>query len=157
MAFDPLTAAFDIGKTLITRIWPDPEAQARELLKLEELKQKGEIAELNAFVVGMQGQLRINEADANSGNWFQSGWRPAIGWVGAISLALMYIPKSLVMTYIWAIQSLTILSTWDKVSNLPIPVFPDLGVSDIVGLILSMLGVAGMRSFDKLKGTDTKK
>ena len=157
MSIDPLTAALDIGKSLISRIWPDPKDQAEQMYKLAQLELNADLAELNAFIVGMQGQLRINEADAKSGNIFQAGWRPAIGWVGAVSLALMYIPKSLVMTYIWSKQSLTILSTWDGVSALLVPAFPDLGVSDIIGLILSMLGVAGMRSFDKMKGTDTKK
>lgn len=156
MSIDPLTAAFDIGKSIISRVWPDPKDQAEQLFKLEELKQRGDLASLNAHVIAMQGQMEINLADAKSGNKFQASWRPAIGWVGAISLALMYIPKSLVMTYIWTTQSLTILSGWDGVQDLIIPIFPDLGVSDIIGLIMSMLGVAAMRSYDKKHGTDTK-
>jgi hypothetical protein len=157
MSFDPLTAAFDIGKVLIGRIWPDPNQQAEQLFRLEELKQKGDLAQLNAMVQGMAGQIQINIEDAKSGNWFQSSWRPAIGWVGAISLALMYIPKALVMTYMWSYQSITILSAWDGVAALSVPAFPDLGVSDIIGLLMSMLGVAAMRSFDKKNGTQTDK
>ena len=88
---------------------------------------------------------------------FQSGWRPAIGWVGVVSLALMYIPKALVITYIWTYQSIVKLNNWDGVADLILPVFPDLGVSDMIGLIMSMLGVAVLRSHDKGKGIDTKK
>jgi hypothetical protein len=156
MAIDPLTVALDIGKSLLTRIWPDPKEQAEQLFKLQELHAKGDSEKLNAHVNAMAGQLSINLADAKSGNIFQAGWRPAIGWVGAVSLALMYIPKALVITYIWTYQSIVTLNGWDGVSPLILPVFPDLGVSDIIGLIMSMLGVAAMRSYDKSKGIDTK-
>tara|TARA_R110000772_G_scaffold109646_4_gene212941 strand:- start:487 stop:963 length:477 start_codon:yes stop_codon:yes gene_type:complete len=156
MSLDPLTAAFDIGKSILSRVWPDPKDQAEQLFKLEELRAAGDSEKLNAHVQAMAGQLKINLADANSGNAFQSGWRPAIGWVGAVSLALMYIPKALVITYIWTYQAIVTLNGWDGVSDLILPIFPDLGVSDIIGLIMSMLGVATLRSYDKGKGTDTK-
>lgn len=152
-----LTGIFKLGESLVSRIWPDPKDQAIELRKLEELKQKGDLAELNAHVQLMLKQAEINLADAKSGSFFQAGWRPCIGWVGAVSLGLMYIPKALVMTYVWAYQSFVILSAWDGASELIIPTFPDLGVSDVIGLLMSMLGVAAMRSYDKTKGVDTKK
>ncbi len=156
MSADPITAALNVGKVLIERIWPDSQKQAEEIRLLEEVYQKGDLAELNARVALLSGQLEINKIDAGSGNWFQSNWRPSIGWVGSISLALMYIPKAVVMTYIWTVQSITILDGWDGVSELTIPVFPDLGVSDIIGLLMSLLGVAAMRSYDKKNNIDTK-
>lgn len=151
-----IDSIFKLGESLVSRIWPDPADQARELFKLKELEQSGNLAELNAHVQLMLKQAEINLADAKSGNFFQSGWRPAIGWVGAISLALMYIPKALVMTYVWSYQSIVILAAWDGVTALIIPTFPDLGVSDIIGLLMSMLGVAAMRSYDKKHGINTK-
>lgn len=151
-----IDSLLDIGKSAIERIWPDPIKRAEEMRKLEELHQKGDLAQLDAHVKLMLAQAEINKMDAQSSNKFQSGWRPAIGWVGALSLALMYIPKALVMTYIWTYQALTILNGWDGQTELIIPNFPDLGVSDVIGLLVSMLGVAAMRSFDKAKGTDTK-
>lgn len=151
-----IDSIFKLGESLVSRIWPDPADQARELFKLKELEQSGNLAELNARVQLMLKQAEINLADAKSGNFFQSGWRPAIGWVGAISLALMYIPKALVMTYVWSYQSIVILAAWDGVTALIIPTFPDLGVSDIIGLLMSMLGVAAMRSYDKKHGINTK-
>ena len=157
MSLDPLSAIFDAGKMIISRVWPDPAQQAEQLFKLEELKQKGDLAELSAHVQLLNGQLEINLEDAKSSNWFQANWRPAIGWVGAVSLALTYIPKALVITYIWTYQSITLLSNWDGVSLMVIPEFPDLGVSDIIGLLMSMLGIAAMRSYDKKQGIDTKK
>jgi len=149
-------ALFEIGKDIIGRVWPDPQKQAEEVRKLEELRQKGDLAELEAHIKLLTAQAEINLADAKSGSLFQAGWRPGIGWIGAISLGLMYIPKALMMTYIWTVQALTILNSWDGEEALIIPAFPDLGVSDIIGLLMSMLGVAAMRSYDKKHKTDTK-
>lgn len=151
-----IAALLKAGEMAINRIWPDPTKQAEEQRKLAELSQKGDLAELSAHVELMLKQAEINLADAQSGNWFQSGWRPSIGWVGSISLALMYIPKAIMLTYIWTVQSLSILDNWDGVKVLTLPTFPDLGVSDIIGLLMSMLGVAAMRSYDKKNQTDTK-
>ena len=155
---DPLSIAALIkaGEMAISRIWPNKQEQAEEQRKLLELAQKGDLSYLSAHVELMLKQAEINLADARSANIFQSSWRPAIGWVGAISLALMYIPKAIVMTYMWSYQAITILNQWDGTGNLIMPMFPDLGVSDIIGLLMSMLGVAAMRSYDKKNNTDTK-
>lgn len=156
MSFDPLTAAFDLGKIAIEKLWPDPTKQADELLKLSTLKQNGNLAQLNAHVQLMMGQLEINKEEAKSHNIFIAGWRPMVGWVGAISLALMYIPKAIVITVFWCYQVyLTLHSPGVIVPGLP--PFPDLGTGDIIGLLMSILGVGAMRSWDKKNGTDTKK
>jgi hypothetical protein len=156
MTFDPLTAAFDLGKIAIEKLFPDPTKRAEEMRKLEEMRQNGDLAKLNAHVQLMLKQADINLADAKSGKLFQSGWRPAIGWVGALSLGLMYIPKALVMTGIWTWQCYSALHGSVNASDIVLPMFPDLGVTDIIGLLMSMLGVAAMRSYDKKIGTDTK-
>lgn len=151
-----ITALIEAGKMAINRIWPNPAKQAEEQRKLAELAQTGDLERLSAHVDLMLKQAEINLQDAKSSNWFQANWRPSIGWVGSISLALMYIPKALVMTYIWTIQSITLLNKWDGISLLSVPPFPDLGVSDVIGLLVSMLGVAAMRSYDKKNHIDTK-
>jgi hypothetical protein len=156
MTLDPLTAALDLGKDLINKIWPDPSQRAEQLFKLKELEQKGDLAELNAHVGLMLAQIKVNEQDAKSSNPFQAMWRPAVGWVGALSLFMMYIPKAIVQTYIWSYQSLVVLDKWDGVSQLHIPAFPDLGAADVIGLMISLLGVGVMRSYEKTKGIDTK-
>lgn len=155
---DPISisALLKAGEMAINRIWPDPTKQAEEQRKLAELAQQGDLTKLSSHVELMLKQAEINLADARSGNFFQSGWRPAIGWVGAISLALMYVPKAIVMTYMWSYQAITILNQWNGTGNLLMPKFPDLGVSDIIGLLMSMLGVAAMRSYDKKNKIDTK-
>lgn len=156
MAVDPFTALLSVGESVIERIWPDANKRAEEMRKLEELRQKGQLEEMQAHVNLLLKQAEINLADAKSGSKFQAWWRPSVGWVAVISLFCMYVPKAVVMTYIWSYQAFTILERWDGTGNLVLPAFPDLGATDIIGLLGSLLGVAAMRSWDKLKGTDSK-
>jgi len=152
MSFDPLTAAFDLGKIAIEKLFPDPAQKAKAILELETMKQNGDLAQLNAHVQLMVGQLAINQEEAKHPHIFVSGWRPAVGWTGAISLFVMYVPKAIVMTGFWCYQAYVTISSGGAV----LPIFPDLGAMDIIGLLGSILGVGAMRSFDKSKGVDTK-
>lgn len=156
MSLNPLDAILEVGLAVTDRIWPDPIKKAEEQRKLIELHQKGDLAELDGHIKLMLKQAEINLADANSKNPFQSNWRPMIGWVGAVSLALMYIPKAIVMTFIWTWQCVELIQLTDDVTKFIMPAFPDLGVSDIIGLLMSMLGVAAMRSYDKKNRVNTK-
>lgn len=157
MSLDPITAVLNVGNTLVDKFFKDADAADERKFELLKAAQAGDLELLIKQVELLSKQQEINLADAKSGNWFQANWRPSIGWVGSVSLALMYIPKAIVMTYIWSYQSFTLLSSWDGVTPITVPHFPDLGVSDIIGLLMSMLGVAAMRSYDKKQGTDTKR
>lgn len=73
MSLDPLTAGLGLAGTIINKIWPNPADQAEALHKLEELKQKGGLAELNAFVVQLTGQMDINKTEAAHPSVFCGG------------------------------------------------------------------------------------
>jgi hypothetical protein len=143
MSFDPLSAAFDLGKVAIEKIFPDPTKRAMEMRLLEELRQKGGLAELNAHVQLMLAQIKVNEVSAAHPSLFVAGSRPFIIWVGGLSLAWAGLIHPLLM-WVWAFAEMT---------GTPPPMIE----SAALGTILSgLLGVAGMRSFDKSKGTDTR-
>lgn len=55
MSLDPLTAALDLGGKLIERVWQNPEDQAAAHLKLLELQQSGELAQLTLAVQDRDG------------------------------------------------------------------------------------------------------
>ena len=106
MSFDPLSAALDVGKTLIEKIWPDPVKQSEELRKLEELHQKGDLAELNARIKLITGQLEINKIEASHKSIFVAGWRPFVGWVCGFGLAYVSIIEP-IMRFIAKISGYT--------------------------------------------------
>jgi holin (3TMs family) len=124
MALDPISAGLDLAGTVINKIWPD--------------KTEAEKAQLAAAVQIVQGQLDTNKAEATSSSPFTSGWRPAIGWVCAAALCMQYIARPMLM---WG--GIVSGHTW--------PTLP--GIDDnLWQLMLGMLGLGGLRSFEKVKG-----
>lgn len=142
MSFDPLTAAFDAGKILIEKIWPDPTKQAEELRLLEDLRQKGDLAQLTARVDLLKGQIEINKVEAASNNWFVAGWRPFVGWVCGFGLLYAAMVEPL-MRFIANLYGYT-------------GTFPVIDTSVTLQVLLGMLGLAGMRTREKEKGVTTK-
>ena len=83
-----------------------------------------------------KGQLEVNKAEAK-GNWFQSSWRPLIGWICGLSLAINYMVSPIMAGFGVDI--------------------PQADMTVMMPLLFGMLGISGLRSFDKYKKTDTKK
>ena len=81
-------------------------------------------------------QIEVLKEDAK-GNWFQSSWRPLIGWISGLSLGINYMVAPICAGF-----GVTI---------------PQADMSVMMPLMFGMLGIGGMRSFDKVKKTDTKK
>lgn len=156
MSLAIIDTVLETGLAIVNRVWPDPVKQAEEQRKLIEMHQKGDLGKLQEHVKLMLAQVEVNKIDAKSSNFFQYGWRPSVGWVGSVSLCLMTVPKAIVMTYIWTKQSLITLDKWDGTGELVLPMFPDLGVTDIIAILTSLLGIAVMRSVDKKNKVDTK-
>ena len=80
-------------------------------------------------------QLEIAKQDAK-GNWFQSSWRPLIGWICGLSLGINYMISPIAAGF-----GITI---------------PQADMSVMMPLLFGMLGISGMRSYDKKQTTDTK-
>lgn len=141
MSFDPISAAFDLGKVAIEKLWPDKTKRAQELRLLEELRQKGNLAELQAHVSLLQGQMAINAKEAEHKSIFVAGWRPFVGWVGGFSLLYVSIIEPL-MRFVAAISGYA-------------GSFPVIDTALNMQVLMGMLGIASMRSFDKFKKTQT--
>ncbi len=125
MALDPITAGIDLARDAINKIWPD---------KTEQEKQQ--LAAATAIVMG---QLDVNKAEAQNASVFVSGWRPFIGWVCGSALVYHYIVRPLLP---WVF---TVLGH-------PAPAIPPLDMGDLITILLGMLGLGSLRTFEKTKG-----
>lgn len=134
-----ITAILELGKMAIKRIWEDPEKQAEEERKLIELSQKGELAELDAYVRITLAQIEVNKVSAKNPSLFVSGARPFIIWVGGFSMAWSGLFHPL-LVWVWAFAQMD--------GNPP----PMIESAVLGSVVTGLLGVAGMRSFDGMKG-----
>ena len=141
MSIDPISAVLSIGESLITRLFPDPAQQAQERLKLTQMAQDGDLARLDAHVKLMLGQLEINKVEAASKSLFVAGWRPFVGWVGGFALAYAGILEPL----------LRFASSLNGYTG----DYPEIDTAMTIQVLMGMLGIGAMRSFDKSKGTQT--
>jgi hypothetical protein len=99
-------------------------------------------------------QLKVNEEEAKSADRFIAGWRPAVGWVCVASLALVYWPKALMLAALWCYQAIAMIHAAPAAAAVVLPAYPDLGLTDVLGLLGAMLGLGGMRTMEKLKGAE---
>jgi hypothetical protein len=142
MSLDPLSALFELGKTAIEKIWPDPSKRAEELFKLEQLKQAGDLAKLDAEVKLLLGQIEINKIEAQHPSLFVAGWRPAAGWCGAFAFAYAAI--------IEPVARFVAKVGYGYQGN-----FPEINTDLTIQVLLGMLGLGLMRSFEKTKDVQT--
>ena len=84
-------------------------------------------------------QIEVNLKEDAKGNWFQSSWRPLIGWISGLSLAINYMVAPIL------VLGLALL-------------FPQADMSVMMPLIVWYARNCWIeKSFDKMKKTDTKK
>lgn len=142
MSFDPLSALFELGKTAIEKIWPDPSKRAEELFKLEQLKQTGDLAKMQAEVSLMLGQIEINKVEAQHPSVFVAGARPAVMWIGAFGLAYAAVVEPI------ARFVARVCFGYDGD-------FPALDTTITMQVLFGILGLGAYRTFEKTKEVQT--
>ncbi|MEN6375586.1 MAG: holin family protein [Smithella sp.] len=125
-------SVFDFGSKVLDKIFPDKNEAEKAKLAMFQLQQQGELKELeNEFAI-LAKQSEVNLEEAKSSNLFVSGWRPSVGWV--CSSGLFY--SALLQPILKAFGV-----------NAPVT---DTGV--LIQMLFAMLGIAGMRSWEKSRG-----
>ena len=86
-----------------------------------------------------KGQLAINAEEAKSKNIFVSGWRPSVGWCCSLALFAHFLvfPTMDVVTAYMGIDAVA---------------YPAFDMDSLMTVLLGLLGLGGMRSFEKYKG-----
>ena len=113
----------------------------------EKLNARSKLKELENEINSKQ--MDINLADAKStavgfGGMMQRSWRPLIGMSCALAILWEYVLKQFIMFILAAFS----------VEHDPLPA---LDMAVLMPLVLSLLGMAGIRSFDKHKKTNSDK
>ncbi len=123
---------------VLDKILPDPQAAADAKLKALEMAQRGELAVLDADMRIALGQLEVNKAEAST-DAFRGGWRPACGWVCAFGLAYTFLLRPL-------------LPWLAALFGASVPALPEIDTDTLMVLLTGMLGLGGLRTFERVKG-----
>jgi len=125
-----LAPILEFGKDLIGRFLPNKEEQQKAEMELVKLAAAGELQQVLS-------QLEINAKEAAHPSIWVAGWRPAFGWFGAVGFL-----------YTTVIQPLLV---WYGASKgWPSP--PSINMDLMWVVITGMLGIGGLRTFEKAKG-----
>jgi hypothetical protein len=84
-------------------------------------------------------QIEVNKAEAASGSFFKGGWRPFVGWVCGVAFAYHFIIQPLVIFILTAI-------------GMDIPDLPEFDMGTLLPVLGGMLGIGGLRTYEKHKG-----
>ena len=76
-------------------------------------------------------QISVNKAEASAGT-FRGGWRPAVGWVCALGFGVNFLISPIAAGLGFIV--------------------PQADVSTMMPVLMGLLGLGGMRSFEKAKG-----
>lgn len=92
-----------------------------------------------AMIALAQAQIDLNKQEAQHRSIWVAGWRPFIGWVLGLGLFFYYPVRFAVATWLWAKEVIE--------SGLLID-YP-IDAADMIQMVLAMLGMAGLRSYEK--------
>jgi len=126
MAF-PLLSLIPAVTALIEKLVPDPEARNKLNKDIGELLQGWDKA-----------QLAVNAVEAGHRNIWVAGWRPFIGWTCGVAFAWHYVLMPITILYM-------VHSGVDIV-------LPEFDMTHLMTVLGGILGLGGMRSWEKFKG-----
>jgi len=132
-------ALIPIVGTLLEKFIPDPQQAADAKLKMLDMAQKGELAQLDADMKLALGQLEVNKIEAGT-DIFRGGWRPATGWVCVMGLLYQFLVVPLLP---WVAT----------VAGATVPPLPAIDNGTLMTLLAGMLGLGTLRTVEKVKGT----
>jgi|TARA_R110002167_G_scaffold55672_1_gene157932 hypothetical protein len=117
---------------ILDKVIPDSDMKAKLAHEIATMSD-------NHAQQALLSQLEINKAEAASGSLFKGGWRPAVGWVCALAFAYHYLLQPLLVFILTA-------------SGVDLPELPVFDMSTLLTVLGGLLGIGGLRSYEKTKG-----
>jgi hypothetical protein len=131
-----LGSVADLVGKVVSRTWPDKT-------QLEQNHMAEAFAIIQNQLAIDQGQMEINKAEAESSSLFKGGWRPFLGWVCASACA-------------WNWIGLPVTKATMSAFNLPALTVSPADLSQMLPLLLGMLGLGTLRTYEKTQGVASK-
>jgi hypothetical protein len=125
-----LGPVLEIGRSILERFIPDPAKKAEAEMEILRMAADGELKQVIA-------QLEINAKEAAHPSVWVSGWRPYYGWVGGTGFGYAVLLQPLLA---WAA----------RIKGWPEP--PVLDTELLMVVVGGLLGIGGLRTFEKRKG-----
>tara|TARA_R110002110_G_scaffold203066_1_gene414214 strand:+ start:246 stop:641 length:396 start_codon:yes stop_codon:yes gene_type:complete len=117
---------------LLDKFIPDADEKAKLAHEIATM------AEKQAHEANM-GQLEINKMEAQHRSVFIAGWRPFLGW--GLSFAM-----------IWHFVLVPMISFGFAYGGIEAPELPAFDMESLMTVLMGMLGLGGLRTFEKTKG-----
>ena len=116
--------------SLVDELFTTKEEKANAKIKVMELAVKGDLA-----------QLAVNAAEAKHKSLLVAGWRPFIGWTCGAAFAWAFLLAPIVQTIVVYTGA-----------DIDTAALPELDLATMMPVLLGMLGLGGLRTFEKSKG-----
>lgn len=125
--------------SLLDKIIPDPNEREKAKLELLKAEREADLEGLRLALSADKMQSDINVEEAKSTSIFVSGWRPWIGWVCGVAFAYHFILLPL-MQFAFAAM------------GHPVEKLPEFDMGALSTVLMGMLGLGGLRTFEKIRG-----
>ena len=116
---------------LLDKFIPDADEKARIAHELATM------GERHAQEIAL-AQIAVNKAEAASGSIFKGGWRPAVGWVCASAFAYHFVLQPILLFVV-------------ALTGTQLPTLPEFDMSTLLPVLGGMLGIGGLRTYEKQK------
>jgi len=116
---------------LLDKVIPDKDL--KEKLQFELVK----AAQDNSFATAI-AQIQVNAQEAAHKSIYVAGWRPFIGWTCGLGLVYNFLIYPLLL---WSVAAFQLTIT-------PPPMFSE----NLMELVMGMLGLGALRTYEKFKG-----
>lgn len=135
MAAQALLAAGPIASglfNLIDKLFTSDDERMAAKLKVLELEKSGELA-----------QIAVNAKEAQHASLFVAGWRPFIGWTCGLAFAWTFLMYPILQFAVIAFGF-----------QLDLSLLPVMDLSEMMPVLLGMLGMGAMRSYERRNGVE---